>query len=579
MFDARRIVSAMNGGAIVADVLLRHGVRSLFTLCGGHISPIVTAAHARGIRVVDTRHEASAAFAADAVSRLTGIPGVAVVTAGPGVTNTMTALTNARMAQSPLVLIGGAAAGVLKGRGALQDIDQLALLRGQVKWSARATRVRDIAPLLTNAFAEAQRGVPGPVFLELPIDLLYDEALVREWFEKSGKGSRFVQWYLRRYLARLFDGAADVRLPAPRNVVADEPSEMATRDVARRLARAKRPVIIAGSQALLDVRSVPDIVRAIDQLGVPVYLSGTARGLLGDGHPLQARHRRKDALRAADLVILAGVPMDFRLNYGRDIASRSTLITVNRSATDLKKNRQPTAAVHADAGAFLVRLAAAASPVDRSEWLNQLRRGDAEREREIAATAAEETEHLNPVALCRAIERALAPDSIVVADGGDFVSTASYIVRPRGPLSWLDPGPFGTLGVGAGFAIGAGTTRPSSELWILYGDGALGFTLADFDTLARHRIGAIAVVANDACWSQIHREQVEILGDDTACMLARSDYHLAAEGLGGRGLLLKDPGAVDDTLAEAKRIAATGVPVLVNAWVGRTAFRKGSISM
>ncbi|HET8796769.1 MAG TPA: thiamine pyrophosphate-dependent enzyme, partial [Thermoanaerobaculia bacterium] len=164
-------------------------------------------------------------------------------------------------------------------------------------------------------------------------------------------------------------------------------------------------------------------------------------------------------------------------------------------------------------------------------------------------------------------------------DGGDFVSTASYIVRPRAPLSWLDPGVFGTLGVGAGFAIGAASARPGEELWILYGDGALGFSLADFDTFARHRIPAIAVVANDACWSQIAREQVEILGAPTACTLARTDYHLAAEALGGRGLLLRDPLHIESTLAEAKHIAASGIPVLVNTWVGKTEFRKGSISM
>lgn len=561
----------MNGGAIVAEVLVRHGVRSLFTLCGGHISPILTAAQARGIRVIDTRHEATAVFAADAVSRLTGIPGVAAVTAGPGVTNTLTALTNARMAQSPLVLLGGAAAGVLKGRGALQDVDQIALLRRQVKWCARATRVRDIAPLLTTAFAKARQGVPGPVFLELPIDLLYDEALVREWFGRSG-GSRVVQWYLQRYLRRLFAGS--VRLPSPRDVGTDAPSDAAVRNVAERVANAERPVIVAGSQA-----AATDVSRALEELGIPVYLSGMARGLLGVAHPLQMRHRRKNALREADLVVLAGVPMDFRLNYGRDISQRAVLISVNRSAVDLKKNRRPDVAIHADPGALLRRLADKGASRDRSEWIAALRRADEEREREIVASAEEPTEHLNPVALCRAIERAMAADSVVVADGGDFVSTASYIVRPRGPLSWLDPGPFGTLGVGAGFAIGAGAARPASELWILYGDGALGFTLADFDTLARHRIGAIAVVANDACWSQIHREQVEVLGDDTGCMLARTDYHLAAEGLGGRGLLLRDASAVEETLAEAKRIAATGVPVLVNAWVGRTAFRKGAISM
>ena len=552
----------MNGGAIVAEVLVRHGVRSLFTLCGGHISPILTAANARGIRVVDTRHEATAVFAADAVSRLTGTVGVAAVTAGPGVTNTLTALTNARMAQSPLVLLGGAVAGVLKGRGALQDIDQIALLRRQVKWCARATRVRDIAPLLTTAFAEAREGVPGPVFLELPIDLLYDESLVREWFGRSG-GTRVVQWYLQRYLHRLFSG--EVEIPSPREVHAGVP-DVAT--AARRLAHARRPVIVVGSQAATDVRA------ALERLGIPVYLSGMARGLLGPAHPLQMRHRRKDALRAADVVILAGVPIDFRLNYGRDIGQSTVLIAATH-----RKNRRPDVAIDGDAAAFLRRLAEADVSRDHGEWIATLRKADEEREREIAVTAGETTEHLNPVALCHSIERAMAPDSIVVADGGDFVSTASYIVRPRGPLSWLDPGPFGTLGVGAGFAIGAATARPQSELWILYGDGALGFSLADFDTLARHRIGAIAIVANDGCWSQIHREQVEVLGDDTACMLTRADYHLAAEGLGGRGLLLRDPHEVDAVLTEAKRIASAGVPVLVNCWVGRTGFRKGAISM
>ncbi len=561
----------MNGGELVAEVLVRHRVPAVFTLCGGHISPILVACEKRGIRVIDTRHESAAVFAADAVSRLTGVPGVAAVTAGPGVTNTMTAVTNARLAHSPLVLLGGATAGILKGRGALQDIDQIALVRSQMKWIAAPKRVRDIPGLLTSAFARAQEGVPGPVFVELPIDLLYDEKLVREWFERSGGGSRILQWYMRRYLRRTFEGTPEV--PRPRVPRVDEPSESAVRDVSARLASAQRPVMVVGSQAVAhDARGVAD---AIERIGAPVYLSGMARGLLGAGHPLHIRHRRKDALRKADLVILAGVPADFRLNYGRDIGSNATLISANRSASDLKKNRRPDVALLADPGAFLMRL----SGSRRDDWLTALHGADAEREKEIQAQSGEAVEDINPLALCQAIDRALAPKSIVVADGGDFVSTASYIVRPRAALSWLDPGPFGTLGVGGGFAIGAGVVRPGEELWILYGDGALGFSLAEFDTFARHRIPVIAVVANDGCWSQIQREQSEILGADTACMLARTDYHLAAEGLGAAGLLLREPAAVESTLREAKDIAASGRPVLVNAWIGKTAFRKGSISM
>ncbi len=562
----------MNGGELVADVLAGHGVRTLFTLCGGHIAPILVGCQRRGIRVIDTRHEATAVFAADAVSRLTGIPGVAAVTAGPGVTNTMTAVTNARLAQSPVVVLGGATAGILKGRGSLQDIDQMALVRSQMKWSAVATRVCDIPQLLTTAFERSQEGVPGPVFLELPVDLLYDEKTVRQWFDKAGSGNPLQQWYVRRYLRRQFDAPADI--PAPRVVTIEEPSDTALRKVAARMAKAQRPVLVVGSQA-----SSPKVAQAIDLLGIPVYLSGMSRGLLGTAHRLQMRHRRKEALRRADLVILAGLPADFRLNYGRDIARDAVFISANRSAEDLKKNRKPDFALNVDPGAFLVRLAPAVQGMNRDEWIRVLRAADEEREREIVASANEPAEYLNPLALCQAIERAIAPKSIIVADGGDFVSTASYIVRPRAPLSWLDPGPFGTLGVGAGFAIGAAVSRPDDERWVLYGDGALGFSLAEFDTFARHRIPVIAVVANDGCWTQIYREQIDILGDDTGCMLARTDYHLAAEGLGGCGLLLKDPEKVDETLQQAKRMAAGGRPVLVNAWIGKSAFRKGSISM
>ncbi|MGZ8809921.1 MAG: thiamine pyrophosphate-binding protein, partial [Thermoanaerobaculia bacterium] len=517
----------MNGGEVVAEVLFRHGVRTLFTLCGGHISPILVGCRQRGIRVIDTRHEATAVFAADAVSRLTGVPGVAAVTAGPGVTNTMTAVTNARLAQSPLIVLGGATAGILKGRGALQDIDQMALVRSQVKWSTGVRRVRDIPRLLSEAFARAQDGVPGPVFVELPVDLLYDEKLVREWFEKSGGGSRLLQWYMRRYLRRMFEGT--IRVDDPRPAERAVPSEAAVRQIAARLAGAKRPVIVAGSQA-----ASTDVAKALEQIGAPVYLSGMSRGLLGAKHRLHMRHRRKDALRQADLVILAGVPADFRLNYGRDIARDAVLISINRSAADLTKNRKPDFAVHADPSTVIPSVARNLGTGGIPQtWIDALRNADDDREQEIALSASEKTGDINPLSLCQSIDRALGDKSIVVADGGDFVSTASYILRPRAPLSWLDPGPFGTLGVGAGFAIGAAVSRPDDELWILYGDGALGFSLAEFDTFARHRIPAIAVVANDGCWSQIHREQVEVLGDDIGCVLARSDYHVAAQGLGG----------------------------------------------
>ncbi len=573
----------MHGGDLVADGLARHGVRTLFTLIGGHVSPILVAARARGLQVVDVRDEATAAFAADAVSRLTDTVGVAVVTAGPGLTNTITAVKNAQLAQSPLLLIGGATATVLKGRGALQDIDQMALVRPHVKWAARATRVGHLRPSIDRAMREASTGVPGPVFLECPVDLLYPEALVRQWYvsgqrEPRTVRERAVRWYLERHLDRVFatagaSGAGPVP-PAP------AVSERGVDALAARLTRAARPVIVIGSQAVGTGSDVTALAAAVGELDVPVYLSGMARGLLGASHPLQFRHQRRQALREADLVVLAGTPCDFRLDYGRQIPRRTTLVSINRDPLDLKKNRRPDLGLSAPPDLVLRALAAARpTPMARDAWFEALRAREREREEDIRRRAAQAVASINPLALCCAIDGALGDDSLVVADGGDFVATASYIVRPRAPLSWLDPGVFGTLGVGAGFVLGAHAARPDAEIWALFGDGALGFSLAEFDTLARNRVPLIAVVGNDGKWAQIARDQVAILDDDVATVIGQARYDRVVEGFGARGLLLDDPARVDETLAEARRIASTGVPVLVNALIGDTDFRKGSISL
>ena len=576
----------VTGGEIIGRVLRAQGVRCLFTLCGGHISPILVGCKQQGLRVVDTRHEATAVFAADAVARLTGVPGVAAVTAGPGVTNTLTAVHNARLAQSPVVLLGGATATVLRGRGALQDIDQLALIRSSVKWAARATRVRDLEPLLRRALRIAAEGTPGPVFLECPIDLLYDEPRVRQLYAakidtKPGAAlvDRAIARYLRWHLDRQFAGVTEPRADAE-PVAIPAPPAPAVAGAAQRLAAAQRPVLVIGSQAMLDVAGVEALRAAVTQLGIPTYLSGMARGLLGAGHPLQLRHKRRDALREADLVILAGVPCDFRLDYGTHIRRSAGLVAANRDRHDLYLNRRPTVAVQADASAFLRALAAATPARAWPEWRAQLQQREDAREAGIAAEAgARATAGVNPLQLLREVDAQLADDSLVVADGGDFVATASYIVRPRAPLAWLDPGVFGTLGVGAGFALGAAVCRPGAEVWALFGDGALGYSLMEFDTFVRHRIPVIALVGNDAGWTQIAREQVEIFNDDVGCPLRASDYHLAAAGLGAAGFAIRADGDIAPMLAAAREAARRGAPVLVNALIGATDFRKGSISM
>lgn len=577
---------AMHGGERVGAALAAHGVRFVFTLCGGHISPILTASKARGIRIIDVRDEATAVFAADASARLTGVPGVAAVTAGPGLSNTITALKNAQLAQSPVVLLGGAAPTALQGRGALQDIDQRPLIEPHVKLFRKIRRVRDLGPAVEEAFAVARAGVPGPVCIECPVDLLYDEASIRRWYaDAAGKGSgvadRLLRFYLNRHVEKMLAGGAETAAPRARAVVPPAATAASVEAALAALARAERPLVVIGSQALSIAPEAPRIAAAVAELGIPVYLSGMARGLLGRDSALQMRHRRRQALRESDCVVLAGVPCDFRLDYGRHVRRSATLVAANRSSREARMNRRPDIAAIGDAGLFLERLVEPLAQAGRrwTPWIEDLRTRELKREAEIEAQAAVQGEFVNPIALFRAIDEAAGENAVMVADGGDFVATASYILHPRSPLSWLDPGVFGTLGVGAGFALGAALARPKSEVWIIYGDGACGYSLAEFDTFARHGIPVIAVVGNDAGWTQIAREQVKMLHDDVGTVLARTAYHEVAAGFGAEGILVKKTADVPAALARARVVAKAGKPVLLNVWLDKTGFRDGSISM
>ena len=576
----------MNGGELIASVLEAQGVRTLFTLVGGHISPILVGAKARGVRVVDVRHEASAVFAADATARMTGVPGVAAVTAGPGLTNTITAVQNALLAESPVIVLGGATATVLKGRGSLQDIDQLALMRPVTKWATTVRTVRGLVKALEEGFRVAQEGVPGPVFIECPVDLLYDEATIREWYAKDtprGKdvAARAQRAYLRQHLWRQFLGSQGAKAGPRVEVIAQEPSPSEVKQVVEALRLARKPVLVIGSQTMLHADEAANIAAAVRRLGVPTFLGGSARGLLGRHDPLQLRHKRSAALREADLVIITGFPMDFRLGYGNAVNRRATLVTVNRDRAQLTKNRKPTLGVHADPGRFLQALAAAAASPNAAwaQWSLQLHDHEAARDAEIAAQALVEVPYLNPLALCQQIEAVMADDAVMVVDGGDFVATASYIVRPRAPLSWLDPGVFGTLGVGGGFALAAAACRPGTEVWLFYGDGSSAYSLAELDSFARQGLAVIAVIGTNGTWAQILREQAVVLKDDVACVLARSAYHTVALGYGAHGLLVERIEDLPAALTEAKRLAAEGKPVVINAMITDVGFREGSLSI
>ena len=579
-----------HGGDIVAEVLARHGIGHVFTLCGGHISPILVGAKNRGIRVVDVRDEASAVFAADAVARMTGVPGVAAVTAGPGVSNTLTAVKNAQMAQTPMLIFGGATATLLKGRGALQDIDQLSLIKSAVKWATAVSTVPALGPTVHKALEIAQAGVPGPVFVEVPVDILYPESIVKGWYiaesgveAMKGLGGRALELYLKGHLYKQFHlphvdldlSMPDVKLPMRPDV------QEQLEQVAEKLRGAQRPALVIGNQTMVSCHDPESLAAAVGKLGLPTWLGGAARGLLGRFNDLQFRHKRGKALKEADVVIVCGFPFDFRLKYGRAIGSKATVIHANLAADELRKNRRPEIAIHTHPADFLRGLAEVfGSGEGRWDgWLATCQEREDERDQEIAASAKPDSELVDPVHLFQRMEEKMADDSVIVADGGDFVATAAYILRPRRPLSWLDPGVYGTLGVGGGFAVGAACVRPDAEVWIIWGDGSCAYSLAEFDSCARQGLAPIAVVGTDASWAQIARDQIKILGDDVGTTLARTAYHTVAEGYGGKGLLLTDPAKIDETLDEAKALSKKGHPVLVNVHLAASDFREGSISI
>ena len=576
----------MNGGQIIAKILKKHRIQFLFTLCGGHISPIFVGAEEEGIRVIDTRHEANAVFAADAVGRLTGTVGVATVTAGPGVTNTVTALKNAALAQSPLILFGGAAATILKGRGSLQDIEQLSVLKSVCKWTTTIKQVKDIVPTVEKAFWMAQEGVPGPVFVECPIDVLYESDLVRSWYGAKSKEvppkniqERLMQWYINFHADHLFSDIDKIDFNSPiQDITYPHHSEFHIEKALSMLKKAQKPLFIIGSGAMIQAHKAHELASAVQKIGIPTYLSGMARGLLGIDAPLQMIHKRREAIKNADLIILAGVPNDFRLDYGNHIGGRQ-FISINRSATDLYKNKRPTLAVNGDPLDFIIALSNHYHHNDDA-WLDMLKELNQQREDDIKKRAqAKVSGGLNPLELFKALDIELDDNTILVADGGDFVATASYILRPRKPLSWLDPGVYGTLGVGAGFALGAKLVYPEKNVWIIYGDGSAGYSLMEYDTFKRHQLPVISVIGNDACWTQISRDQIEFLNSNCAMNLAHSDYQYIAKAFGGDGIRVENIEDFKKSIHLAKESANKGIPYIINAIIGKTDFRKGSISM
>jgi acetolactate synthase-1/2/3 large subunit len=519
----------LTGGQLVARMLKKEGVDTVFTLSGLHIAPIYVGLVEEGIRIVDTRHEQAAAHAADAWARLSRGVGVAIVTAGPGVTDAVTGVANAWAANSPLLLIGGAAPTFNQGRGSLQEMPQTQLFQGITKWSDRVPSPELLPSYLAKAFRVARAGRPGPVFLEIPWDVLSNGAD-----------------------AAIADGITHYRTEAR------SPGDPHRVEAAiALLAGAERPVILGGSSIWWDDASL-----ALDQLarrtGIPVYLNGMGRGCLPPDHAEFFQHTRKEALGEADVVLLVGTPLDFRVGYGSEptFAAGVKVIQVDIDAAEIGRNRPIDVGIVGDSRSVLVQLEAGSKAVPGAPaWRQKLRESES---RKLARQAAFEGSDQRPIhhfRLGKEIDAAArrAGDVTFVADGGNVVAVAAKSIQLARPGRWLDPGPLGCLGVGAPFAMAARLHAPDRPVVVIQGDGSFGLNGFDFETAVRFKLPMVIVVGNDAAWGQILIPQRSMYGEDKspATRLAPTRYDRVVEAFGGQGEHVDDPADLAPALDRA----------------------------
>jgi acetolactate synthase-1/2/3 large subunit len=545
----------MHGGRIVAEALAREGVSHLFTLCGGHIQSIYDGCLDTGIRVIDTRHEQTAGHAADGYARVTGRPGVAAVTAGPGVTDVVTALANAQRANVPMVCLGGAGPALLTDRGSLQDMNHLDLVKPITKAAWRVLHTDRLAEYVSTAFRVAMTGVPGPTYLELPLDVLMNFASIDEWPDP--------------HTAR-----TDAQ-PAP------DPQHLAR--AAEILAKAERPVAIIGSQ----LRWSPQreaLASLLARFPMPTFLNGMARGALPPDHPCLGSRSRRVALESADVVLMCGTPFDFRVDYGRapTWSPDTKIIKVDRDATTIGHNRGVQVGLVADTGLALAALEAALPKREAGEWLARIRADEDRKRAKMRAEMELSSDPPNPLRVCAELNRFVQDDTIVVGDGGDFVATAAYVLNIRPQGQWMDPGPLGTLGVGPGYAMAAKLARPNARVIAVYGDGSFGLHAMELEAMVRQKIPVVCVIGNDAAWTQIRRGQVEMYGEERAVAtgLAYTRYDKVAEALGCFGAYVETSAQLGPALEAAFAASERdSVPAVVNVKIASSEFRKGSISV
>ncbi|MDE3095266.1 MAG: acetolactate synthase [Chloroflexota bacterium] len=531
-------MAQIDGGDLVARMLKREGIDTVFTLSGGHIQNIYDGCIDEGIRVIDTRHEQVAGHAAEGYSRLTRRCGVALVTAGPGVTDTVTAVATAYQNASPMLVIGGAAPLNTSLMGALQEIPgTVEMMRPITKWSATVPFTKRIPDYLAQAFRIALTGRYGPVFLEIPSDILF---------------------------GRVEEG--EVELPTGYRTEGRTQGDFALiREAAKLLAGAERPVVMGGTGVYWS--DAGDALRELaEKVQAPIYLNDMGRGTVSQEHPQFMSRTRRTAFGEADVVLFAGTMLDFRLRYGRGINPQAKVISIDIDPNELGRNRGVDIGIEGDPNNALRQLTAeiGGRAIRHDAWLAKLRDGETKvvelRQRWLHSDASP----IHPLRLCNEIAKFVDDGTIVVGDGGDIVGLSSQVLPVNNPGQFMGPGPLGTLGVGTGFCIAAKAVHPEKKVLMVNGDGAFGLNGFDFDTLVRFGMPVVSVVGNDRQWGQIIVGQEKMYGEERVVATRLADsarYDRVVEALGGHGEYVTE---ADDIFPAIERAFASGKPACVN---------------
>ncbi|MGW7552272.1 thiamine pyrophosphate-binding protein [Streptomyces rimosus] len=547
----------ISGGHLVAKALKAEGVDVIYTLCGGHIIDIYDGCADEGIDVVDVRHEQVAAHAADAHARITGRPGCAVVTAGPGTTDAVTGVANALRAESPMLLIGGQGALRQHKMGSLQDLPHVEMMTPVTKFAATVPDTARVADMVSMAFRECFHGAPGPSFLEIPRDVL--DAKVPRGTARVPRAGHY---------------RASTRS-------AGDPD--AVERLAELLVRSEKPTVLLGGQ-VWTTRGTDAAAALVRDLNLPAYMNGAGRGSLPPGDPHHFQLSRRHAFTHADLIVVVGTPFDFRMGYGKRLSPAATVVQIDLDYRTVGRNRDVDLGIVGDAGLVLAAAAQAASgrldtgAARRKEWIEELRAVEEAAVAKRLPLLRSDAAPIHPYRLVAEIDDFLTEDSVFIGDGGDIVTFSGQVVRPKAPGHWMDPGPLGTLGVGVPFVLAAKRARPDKEVVALFGDGAFSLTGWDFETLVRFGLPFVGIVGNNSSMNQIRYGQRAKYGEARERIgntLGDVPYDAFARMLGGYGEEVRDPAQIRPALERARR---SGLPSLINVWVDPDAYAPGTVN-